>query len=63
MDEYTARARKIYGGWEVTVAGVPRATFTHRDPTENVTFEKLAAVLDKTDFRVSLVWGYVGLTP
>jgi hypothetical protein len=60
MDEYTARARKIYGGWEVTVSGVPGATFTHRDPTDEVTHEKLAVTLDRSDFRVSLVRDFVG---
>ena len=50
MDEYTARARQVYGGWEVTIAGVPGANFIHRDPTEEVTHERLAAVLDRTDF-------------
>lgn len=63
MDEYTARARQVYGGWEVTVAGVPGATFIHRHPTEEVTHERLAAVLDRTDFGVSLVRDYVGQPP
>jgi len=55
MVEYTARAREIYGGWEVTVAGVPGATFTHRDPSEDVVRERLAALLDGDNFRVNLV--------
>ncbi len=63
MDEYTARARKVYGGWEVTVAGMPDATFIHREPTDELTHEKLAAVLDRSDFRVSLVRDSEGLAP
>jgi len=59
MNEFTARARKVFGGWEVTVAGVPAATFTDRNPTEEMTHEKLAAVLGRTDFRVTLL----GLAP
>jgi hypothetical protein len=62
-DVFTARARKVYGGWEVTVAGVPGATFKHRDPTDEVTHEKLALALDRTDFRVTLVRDYEGLAP
>lgn len=53
--EYTARARKVYGGWEVTVAGVPNATFIHRDPTEDIVRERLAMALDRLDFEVTVV--------
>ncbi len=56
MDEYTARTRKVYGGWEVEVAGVPGATFIHRDPTNDLVHERLAAVLGRSDFRISLDW-------
>jgi len=63
MVEYTARARPVFGGWEVTVAGVPAASFIHRDPTEKVTHEKLAIVLARTDFRVSLVRDEIGSQP
>jgi hypothetical protein len=55
MDEYPARARWIYGGWEVTFAGLPAATFRHRDPTDEVIHEHLIALLGRTDFRVRLV--------
>jgi hypothetical protein len=63
MVEYTARARKIYGGWEVTVAGVPAAKFTHRDPTDEVTHERLAAMLNRSDFQVSLVKDHESPSP
>lgn len=62
-DLFTARARKIYGGWEVTVAAVPEATFRHRDPTEDVTHEKVAAVLNRTDFEVVLFRDDAGRAP
>ncbi len=60
MVDYAARARKIFGGWGVTVAGVPGATFTHRNPTEENIHEQLSAVLDRSDFRVSLIWDLDG---
>jgi len=41
------------------VAGVPAATFRHRNPTEEVVNEKLTAALGRTDFRVRLL----GLKP
>jgi len=63
MDQYSARARRVFGGWEVTVAGVPSASFIHRDPTDEVTHEKLAVVLARTDFRVSLVRDDAGKPP
>jgi hypothetical protein len=52
---YTARTRRVYGGWEVTVAGVPDAKFILRVPTEHAIHERLASVLDRTDFRVKLI--------
>jgi hypothetical protein len=54
MDEYAARAKRIYGGWEVTVAGVPAATFRHRHPTDEMIYERLAVVLGRSDFRINL---------
>jgi len=54
---YTAKMRKVYGGWEVTVPEVPGATFVHRDPTEEVVRERLASALGRTDFQVLLVQG------
>jgi len=59
MRQYEATAREVFGGWEVTVAGVPAATFRHRNPTEEVVNEKLTAALGRTDFRVRLL----GLKP
>jgi len=63
MDLYEARARRIYGGWEVTVAGAPSASFVHRDPNDEIAHEKLAAVLGRTDFRVRLTRDDVSLAP
>lgn len=63
MTEYTARARKVYGGWEVTVAGVPGVKFKHRNPNEETVKERLATVLDGLDFKVRLVREFEGLAP
>jgi hypothetical protein len=44
---YTARARKLSGTWEVTVAGIPAVRFCHPDPTVEMVAANLAEVLDR----------------